>query len=245
MEKLILKDKTEIEILPGAYLGKVCAMAADFESIKKIMESIIKPGNLDEIKFMSGDIAGAEYKDMVLQEPNFCITKKTDGIEVSFGLRERTQEEEQQESVEKAITYLSDEQALAVKDLYPLWDDDPEGYPYKMENPKDTRRRYQGKLWKLKKDHNKQEDWYPGAEGTLWEEIMEGHAGTLEDPVPVPDTVTTSGFTYVYGKYYIEAETIYLCKRAGVENPEEMCGQEETLYYAPSAMAGKYFEKVG
>lgn len=73
---------------------------------------------------------------------------------------------------------------------------------------------------------------------------LEGNAGTLEDPIPVPDSVTTSGFTYVYGKYYIEGETIYLCKRAGVENPEEMYGQEETLYYGPAAMVGQYFEIV-
>lgn len=244
MEKLILNDFTEIEIQEGASLENITATLKDYDALA-VLNGKLTQENLKKVKFMSGEEVSAEYTNMLLAEPNFRITKRTDALEVSFGLRERTQEEEQQESVEKAITYLNDEQALAVKDLYLLWDDDPEGYPYKMENPKDNRRRHQEKLWKLKKDHNKQEDWYPGAEGTLWEEIMEGHAGTLEDPIPVPDTVTTSGFTYVYGKYYIEGEEIYLCKRAGVENPEEMYGQEETLYYAPSAMVGQYFEKVG
>lgn len=83
-----------------------------------------------------------------------------------------------------------------------------------------------------------------GGGPTLWEQIVEDHEGTLEDPIPVPDSVTTSGFTYVYGKYYIEGENIYLCKRGGVENPEEMYGQEETLYYGPAAMVGQYFEIV-
>lgn len=66
----------------------------------------------------------------------------------------------------------------------------------------------------------------------------------MEDPIPVPDSVTTSGFTYVYGKYYEENGIAYICKRGGVENPEEMYGQEETLYYAPSALIGQYFEQV-
>lgn len=240
MEKLILKDNTEIEILPGAYLGKICAMVTDFENMKKIMESVIKPGNLDEIKFMSGDIAGAEYKNMVLQEPNFRITKKADGIEVDFGLRERTKEEEQQEDVQTALTYLTDEQALTVKDLYTDWEDDPVGYEYKTENSLDLRRNYNNGLWKLKKSHAKQLGWYPGADPTLWEQIVEGHEGTLEDPIPVPDSVTTSGFTYIYGKYYKEGEEIYLAKREGKND-----GEEETLYFAPSALIGQYFEKVG
>lgn len=174
MEKLILKDKTEIEILPGAYLGKVCAMAADFESMKKIMESIIKPGNLDEIKFMSGDIAGAEYKDMVLQEPNFCITKKTDGIEVSFGLRERTQEEEQQEDVQKAIVYLTDEQALSVKNLHEKW------VPNKDYKTGD-RRLYNEELYKCLQDHTAQEDWNPEDAPSLWAKIL------IPDPEVIPE----------------------------------------------------------
>lgn len=60
-------------------------------------------------------------------------------------------------------------------------------------------------------------------------------------PIPVPDSVTTSGYEYEYGKYYQEGETVYLCRRSGVENPEEMYGQKITLYFAPSALIGKYF----
>lgn len=67
------------------------------------------------------------------------------------------------------------------------------------------------------------------------------HAGTLEDPIPVPDTVTIAGMEYVYGKYYQEGDTVYLCKRGGVEDPESMYGQKEKLYFSPSAMIGQYF----
>lgn len=50
---------------------------------------------------------------------------------------------------------LTDEQALTVKALYKDWEKDPEGYPYKISNPDDKRRNYNGELWNLNKDHNK------------------------------------------------------------------------------------------
>lgn len=139
---------------------------------------------------------------------------------------------------------LTDEQALTVKALYKDWEKDPEGYTYEIRNPDDKRRNYDGKLWNLNKGHNKQADWYPGADPTLWTEIVEGHAGTIEGPIPVPDSVTTSGFEYEYGKYYSEGDTVYLCKRSGVEDPESLYGQKEKLYFPPSAMIGQYFEMV-
>ena len=136
---------------------------------------------------------------------------------------------------------LEDKDAVKVKALYRDWEKDPEGYPYKMKNPEDKRRKYDGKLWNLNKDHNKQADWYPGADPTLWTEIVEGHSGTKEDPIPVPDSVTTSGYEYEYGKYYSENGTVYLCRRGGIGNPEELYGEKVKLYYPPSAMVGQYF----
>lgn len=155
------------------------------------------------------------------------------------------QEEVQQAAITVAqiqAQSLTDEQALKVKALYKNWEDDPEGYPYSQENPEDLRRNYNGGLWKLNKDHKKQADWYPGADPTLWTEIVDNHAGTKEDPIPVPDSVTTSGFEYEYGKYYLENGVTYLCKRGGVPNPEELYGQIEKLHYFPSSMVGTYFE---
>lgn len=142
--------------------------------------------------------------------------------------------------VAKTIAYsFDDQQALSVKDIFDSWENDPEGYEYRMDNLKDKRRTFKGRLWNLKKAHKKQSDWFPGAEGTLWSEIVEGHKGTIEDPIPVPDSVTISGFEYEYGKYYIESEVIYLAKRQGKED-----GEKEILYFFPSALIGSYFEKI-
>lgn len=139
---------------------------------------------------------------------------------------------------------LPDAQALEVKALYKDWENDPVGYEYDTSNPEDRRRNYNGRLWNLNKDHAKSENWYPGADPTLWTEIVEGHAGTMEDPIPVPDSVTTSGFEYIYGKYYSEGGVTYLCKRGGIpdEQAEALYGQPEKLYYPPSVMVGQYFE---
>lgn len=138
----------------------------------------------------------------------------------------------------------TDEQALSVKGLYANWEEDKDGYEYKMENPEDRRRNDNGKLWSLQKDHAKQANYRPGNDPTLWREIVEGHSGTIADPIPVPGSVTVSGFEYEYGKYYVENEVIYLCKRGGVENPEAMYGQKETLFFLPSQLIGQYFEVV-
>lgn len=130
----------------------------------------------------------------------------------------------------------TDEQALAVKGLYKDWDKDPDGYHYDVENPEDKRRNHNGGLWNLNKSHNKQASWYPGADPTLWTQIVEGNDGTYEDPIPVPDSVKTSGFEYEYGKYYLENGVIYLAKREGKED-----GEKEKLYYPPSELLEQYF----
>lgn len=136
----------------------------------------------------------------------------------------------------------TDAQAVEVKGLYKDWEDDPDGYAYDVQNQKDKRRNFGGFLWNLNKNHQKQKDRFPGAEPTLWTQLVEGYEGSYSDPIPVPDSVNVSGFEYEYGKYYIENELVYLCKRGGVLNPESMYGQKEKLYFKPSALIGQYFE---
>lgn len=136
----------------------------------------------------------------------------------------------------------TDAQAVEVKGMYADWEDDPDGYAYDVQNQKDKRRNFGGFLWNLNKNHQKQKDRFPGAEPTLWTQLVEGYEGSYSDPIPVPDSVNVSGFEYEYGKYYIENELVYLCKRGGVLNPESMYGQKEKLYFKPSALIGQYFE---
>lgn len=137
------------------------------------------------------------------------------------------------------LNELPDEDAINIPLCFDSWDSFLDGYEFK----EGKRVEYKGGLWKCKKAHEKQSSWYPGAEPTLWEQLdKDEHAGTQEDPIPVPDSVTTSGFTYIYGKYYSEADQKYLFKRGGIpdEQAEAMYGQSETLFFPPSALVGSY-----
>lgn len=132
---------------------------------------------------------------------------------------------------------LTDEQAITVKAIYPEYDPNGVLYPsyYKVQ--------HNGDLYKCLQEHTSQPGWEPGVAPSLWVLVETGEqAGSIEDPIPVPDTVTTAGMEYEYGKYYQEGGTVYLCRQSGVENPEESYGQKITLYFAPSVLIGQYFE---
>lgn len=249
--KLILKDSTEYNAVSGALPGSITIELERYDQLQGLEDSLNIPDNLDKITLGEKTIEHLA----VTTDMYFSSCRKGEKIQVIFALRKKTEEEialeqgqkamdQQQDSIDTALTYLTDQQALTVKKLHKHWEDDPDGYHYSMDNPEDQRRQHNDGLWKLQKDHDKQASWFPGADPTLWVQIVEGHAGTLEDPIPVPDSVTTSGFEYVYGKYYSEAEKIYLCQRQGIEDPESMYGQTEKLYAAPSALVGQYFVEV-
>lgn len=131
---------------------------------------------------------------------------------------------------------LPDKQAVTVKAIYPAYD--PNGVQY----PVDFKVLQDDVLYKCLQEHTSQESWAPGIAPNIWVAVDTGeHAGTQEDPIPVPETVTTAGMEYVYGKYYQEGDAVYLCRQSGVEKPEEMYGQKITLYFPPSALIGQYF----
>ena len=63
---------------------------------------------------------------------------------------------------------------------------------------------------------------------------------TDESAVKVTDLFpAVAGMEYVYGKYYIEGETVYICKRTG-----EAEGGTVVLQFLPSQLVGQYFEVV-
>ena len=78
------------------------------------------------------------------------------------------------------------------------------------------------------------ETWNPVDASSIWTAIDIEHEGTLEDPIPA-----VAGMEYVYGKYYIEGETVYICKRTG-----EAEGGTIVLQLLPSQLVGQYFEVV-
>lgn len=129
---------------------------------------------------------------------------------------------------------LTDEQAVQVKAIYPAWSADGVHYPV------DYKVLHGGVLYKSMQDHTSQADWAPGVAPSLWAAVDSGeHAGTQEDPIPVPDTVETAGLEYERGKYYQEGDTVYHMIWPGIEE-----GETVVLYFPPSKLEG-YFEVAG
>lgn len=256
---LSLNDK-KIKVISESHDKNILSFKIACETKMEEVYNAFSTGNLSEIKLYSddNDIVGV-YTGYTIIDTFYYIPESNHAVinllkyqigDLKKGLDDcmekindfnvETNEIKAAVYVAKNIAYsFDDQQALSVKYIYDSWEKDPEGYEYSMENQKDKRRTYKGRLWNLKESHKKQSDWFPGAEGTLWSEVVEGHDGTIEDPIPVPDSVTTSGFEYEYGKYYIESDIIYLAKRQGKED-----GEKETLYFFPSALIGSYFEKI-
>ena len=126
---------------------------------------------------------------------------------------------------------LTDAQAITVKAIYPAYD--PNGVQYSV----DYKVVHNDVLYKCIQEHTSQASWAPGVAPSLWTAVATGEdAGMLEDPIPVPETVTTAGFEYEKGKYYSEGGTVYLMDRQGMD-----VGDKITLYFAPSALVGQYF----
>ena len=128
---------------------------------------------------------------------------------------------------EKIVSTFTDENAVKVIDLYPVW-------TVGISVAKDSRYQYNGKLYKCVQAHATQADWTPDITRALWTVIDVTHAGTIDDPIPA-----VAGMEYVYGKYYIEGETVYICKRTG-----EAEGATIVLQFLPSQLVGQYFEVV-
>lgn len=119
----------------------------------------------------------------------------------------------------------SDLDALAVKDIYPAW----ESLIGQTVNV-DFKLTHDGKLYKVIQAHTVQSDWIPGV-GTesLYAVIDEGHAGTLDDPIPYDGNMEL-----FEGKYYIQNDVTYRCIRSS--------GQP--VYHALSELVGLYVEVV-
>lgn len=124
--------------------------------------------------------------------------------------------------IESAVQSLQDETALQNVMLFPEWETNTAyASGFKVQ--------HDGKLWRCLQAHTAIETWEPENAASLWEQINETHAGTLEDPIPY-----TGNMALENGKYYLQDNMIYLCIR-DTENP---------VYNALAELVGVYVEAV-
>ena len=117
---------------------------------------------------------------------------------------------------------VDDNTALRMKEFYPEWAADTEyTIGYKVQR--------NGKLWRCRQAHTSQTGWEPENAASLWTEICESHAGTLEDPIPYSGNMALES-----GKYYSQDNKVYRCTR-DTGNP---------VYNALSELVGLYVEEA-
>ena len=117
---------------------------------------------------------------------------------------------------------VDDNTALRMLEFYPAWASDTDytvGY----------RVQHSGRLWRCLQAHTSQAGWEPENAASLWTEICESHAGTLEDPIPYNGNMALES-----GKYYSQDGKVYRCTR-DTGNP---------VYNALSELVGLYVEEA-
>ncbi len=103
MEKMILADNTEIKIQEGASLDRNVVAVEDFSDLKAIAEALTKDGNLDTVKYKSGEQVTGNYEGMKLESPLFtAVDYYADEKKViaAFGIKEKTKLEKRVDALE-------------------------------------------------------------------------------------------------------------------------------------------------
>ena len=117
---------------------------------------------------------------------------------------------------------VDDNTALRMVAFYPEWAENAEyTAEYKVQR--------NGKLWRCRQAHTSQTGWEPENAASLWTEICESHAGTLDDPIPYSGNMALES-----GKYYMQDGKVYRCTR-DTGNP---------VYNALSELVGLYVEEA-
>lgn len=115
---------------------------------------------------------------------------------------------------------VDDNTALRMLEFYPEW---AAGQAYTAG----FKAQRGGKLWRCLQAHTSQAGWEPENAASLWTEICETHAGTLDDPIPYSGNMVLES-----GKYYLQDYVIYRCTRDTI-NP---------VYNALADLVGIYVE---
>ena len=166
---------------------------------------------------------GKTYRDMTSEEIA-AVQEAQAEYELNERTRPFTESEVSRMLIAQQINTLTvdDNTALRMVAFYPEWEENTEyTAEYKAQR--------NGKLWRCRQAHTSQTGWEPENAASLWTEICESHAGTLEDPIPYSGNMALES-----GKYYMQDGKVYRCTR-DTGNP---------VYNALSELVGLYVEEV-
>ena len=164
-----------------------------------------------------------KYIDMT-DEEIAAIEAEAARFEAAERTRPLTESEVSRMLIAQQINTLivDDNTALRMTEFYPEWAENAEyTAEYKVQR--------NGKLWRCLQAHTSQTGWEPENAASLWTEICESHAGTLEDPIPYSGNMALES-----GKYYSQDNKVYRCTR-DTGNP---------VYNALSELVGLYVEEA-
>lgn len=126
---------------------------------------------------------------------------------------------------------LSNNEALAVKEFYPIWTDKS------LSIEQGDKYQHNGKLYEADQTHTSEANFAPDRMSSLWHEVVEDHEGTLEDPIPWNEDFNPlwQGMILEEGKYYTQSGIIYKCTRdSSIKLTQNLAD-----------LIGHYVEKVG
>lgn len=166
---------------------------------------------------------GKTYRDMTAEEIAALQEAQTE-YELIERTRPLTESEVSRLLIAQQINTLTvdDNTALRMTEFYPEWASG-QSYTagYKVQR--------NGRLWRTLQAHTSQAGWEPENAASLWTEICESHAGTLDDPIPYSGNMALES-----GKYYMQDGKVYRCTR-DTGNP---------VYNALSELVGLYVEEI-
>lgn len=252
-EKLVLANGTEFPVVVGgAYSSgdSLFLKVQTNDTLENVIEVFSDKENTKNMKVKNGDETILNFTGFTEIDPVTSLdahfevepaTLSEDGSEeqeavyakvASITLHRETVEE-QVKAMNKMLSpafmaasfvanTFTDTQALQVKELYPAWKDCVGG----SLNVGD-RVTYDGRLYKVRQAISVVlENQFPSVDtAALYEEIVEDHAGTKEDPIPY-----NNNMELVEGKFYSQDGVVYECVR----------GTGQAVYNPLSELVGNY-----
>ena len=208
MTKLILVDKTEIQVEDGYQVVddtyEFQSAVENYDALSDLSESLTDE-NTKTVKVVDPIGNETKYNNLTLASPRYIIVDENNyEITIIIRLKQKSEQEAQVDTVVEVAQGFDDEQALEVKSLYPIWSS-LVGKTVKIN----TKFTWYDVLYKTKQDNLLiQKHQEPGTVGleALYECIDETHEGTYEDPIPYAGNMVLEK-----GKFYIQDNIIYAC----------------------------------